>query len=395
LLLPVKIRRILMKKILVLLLVLAAAGGVFAQQGVWTLGGNVRVGTEVNLNQSPATVGAGNQTPETDGNWDNRAQLNIGYTLGNLATQIAFQLEQQGAGNESPNRIAIQMDYNAGNYRAFASSTLFNVFGPPPSPAAYGSLINQLWGNYQLLNNMILLEAAYKGRSAVYWESDTTYGQGWASLGDRGNTEGGLLADVTLSQLEFGIIVPKIFEMGVNNLASGTTSALLNSVFGFKFTMAPVVFAAQFRFQNYGVYFGGTYTAGPVVIGLNFRGLMDNGPLGAGASVAYNAGVFTAGVNFKYQLKVAKWMEINPYFTYSVIPNYFFFRTDLGFHFEGGDVLWEIKPQIAWNFLGNGTNTYNNLATAFGARYNLVSGTTNSVGKAKTSELWVGFKWGF
>jgi hypothetical protein len=388
LLLPVKIRRILMKKILVLLLVLAVAGGVFAQEGTWSLGGGVRVGTEVNLNVKPVTVGAGNEAPVDSGDWNNRGQLNVGYKLGNLSTNIGFEVSQKGIGAEGRNNISLSADYDAGNYRAKASSNLAKILGITAS-ANYKDVISELWGYYKLLNGLVHLEGAYAGRDNTWWESSTVYGDGWANLNGRGNSDGGLLANVTIESLQFGIMVPKLFKMGIVNLVDGDDSALKNSVFGFKFVMAPIEFAAQFRFKQYGVYFGGKYTAGPVVIGLNFKGIMDSGNIGVGASADYTADLFGAGVNFKYQLKTAKWMEVNPSFYYKVIPDYFYFKTELGFHFEDGAIIWKITPQIAWNFLGNGAKQYTDLATGIGARFNLVSD------KDKASELWVGFKWGF
>jgi hypothetical protein len=376
-----------MKKILVLLLVLAVAGGVFAQEGTWSLSGGVRVGTTADFKASPVTIGAG-----VDGGWNNRGNLNVGYKRGNLSTSIGFQIEQTGAATEMSNGISLSADYDAGNYRAKAATNFskFLGFATPfvnidsITAPDYKALISELWGYYKMLGGLVHLEGAYVGRDNGWWGSNATYGGGWANL----NGQSGLLANVDINNLQFGIMVPGIFAKGTVNLVDGDSSALRTSVVGFKFVMAPVEFAAQFRFLQYGVYFGAKYTAGPVVVGLNFKGLMDGGDIGVGASADYESpGLFGAGVAFKYQLRTAKWMEVNPSFWYNVIPDYFYFKTELGFHFEGGDITWKLTPQIAWNFLGNGAKGYGDLNTGIGARFNLVS--------SQTSTLWVGFKWGF
>jgi hypothetical protein len=388
LLLPVKIRRILMKKILVLLLVLAVAGGVFAQQGTWSLSGFARVGAIVDFDPATATVGA---NTDGDNNWTNRGRLDVDYKLGNLSTKIRFQVTGRVSPEQSTG-VSLTANYDVGNFRAQVVTDLSKLlgFGAPFSGSFmatnYKDLISELWGYYKLLGGLVHLEAAYAGRGDAWWESNTTYGDGFASLNDRGNSDGGLLANVHIESLDFGIMVPAIFRLGSRALVD---DAVMKSVVGFKFVMAPVEFAAQFRFEKYGVYFGAKYTAGPVAIGLNFKGLMDGGDIGVGASADYTADLFGAGVGFKYQLRATKYMEVNPNFWYKVIPDYFYFKTELGFHFEEGDIIWSLTPQIAWNFLGNGAKGYTDLATGIGARFNLKSNNT------KASNLWVGFKWGF
>jgi hypothetical protein len=388
LLLPVKIRRILMKKILVLLLVLAVAGGVFAQEGVWTLGGNVRVGTEITLPD-----GADLSVVSGSGDWNNRGTLSIGYKIGNLSTSVGFEISNSGAGQEGRNGVSLSAEYNSGPFAAKAETRLNRVMALT-TPAAYKDIINSLWGYYNILGDLVHLEAAYVGRDNRWWGSNDTYGSGW---GNDLNGQDGFLVNAHFDAFDLGMLVPNLFEM--KPAEAFVDKAFKQSVVGFKFTMAPIVFAVNFKFENYGVYFGGTYTAGPVVVGLNFKGDMaSGGKIGAGLSVDYSTDRFGAGVKVKYQLKQETYLGVLPSFWYTIIPNTFYFKTEMGFYFVD-DIIWELTPQLSWNFLQNGAKGYTDLATAFGARYNLKS-ATDSKGEArtnimKTNSLWIGFKWAF
>jgi hypothetical protein len=372
-----------MKKILVVLLVLAVAGGVFAQQGNWSVGGGAKVGTIVDFEPSDATVGANG-----DGDWNNKGSLDLGYDVGNgLKVSIGFAVEVNGYGGEKANGISLAAEKNADNYAAKVSSNLMKLFSGYASNAAYSNVIDSLWGYYKMLGGMVHLEAAYRGRDNGWWGSDDTYGGGWANL----NEMSGILTNVEIQNLQFGIQVPHIFDFdSIGTPWTFVDEALLKSVVGFKFSMQPIEFAAQFKFEDSEVYFGGKWFIVPDVLtlGLNFKGSMaSGGDVGAGASVSYSQDVFGAGVALKYQVKDASWLEINPNFWYNVIPDYFYFKTELGFHFEDDDITWSITPQIAWNFLGTGAGDYPGLNTGIGAKFNLAS--------SGTSTLFVGFKWGF
>jgi hypothetical protein len=369
-----------MKKILVVLLVFAVAGGVFAQQGNWSIGGGARVGTEIDF-VADAKVGAG----AGDDAYNNRGDLNLGYDVGNgLKVSIGFGLSVAKFGGESTNGISLAAEKNADNYAAKVATTWQKFLA---SSNAYKGSIDSLWGYYKMLGGLVHLEAAYVGRGNGWWASDTTYKGGWADL----DGMSGFLANVEIESLQVGIMVPNIFNFkSIGTPWVFVDEALLKSVVGFKFSMTPIEFAAQFKFEDSEVYFGGKWFIVPDVLtlGLNFNGSMaGDGDIGAGASVMYSQDVFGAGVNLIYQLQQDSYIEIKPNFWYKVIPDYFFFKTDLGFKFIDDTIQWSITPQLAWNFLGTGAAAYGDINTGIGAKFNLASDNDSS--------LYIGFRWGF
>ena len=446
-----------MKKILVVLLILAVAGGVFAQQGSWSLGAGVLIGARITID---GWSGEGTIDPETQPvaingmmyhspyhQWNNiRGNLGMNYSKGALALGLDWQAKSNG------NVLMANLNADGDNYKFVTVTNLLKWFGTGPD--AGDPRIHRLWGEYAMLNEMLTLTVAYKSDDTQYWYSDTTAGLiddsvednqgifGWtvgAPLGTRGiylfgegngvsgngktftRVDGNnyILADFGFSGLNFGIMLPNTFSdgyMAAQNSWEGQTRAakldlvgdvLRNAVFGVKFNMYPVEFAAQFRIYDYGIYFGGRFFAGPVTIGVSFMGLLnvvDDGPppvtariMKVGGSVGYNQGAFGAGVlvwyhNERPDKTVSTYKTVlgfEPYFFFNVIPTHLRFELNAGFYFNTATyadadysdarIFWALQPQLFWNFRGSGAGSWWGVGTGIIARYRIISEANNAL----------------
>jgi len=419
-----------MKKILVVLLVLVAATGVFAQEGEWSLGGNVEIGAFVDFSADDIVASGSTYNFPYAGWGPIQGTLGIGYTLDALKVGLTFSTSRDEI-------VWGDISYDGGNYALAAYSDLTKLIQGTGDQ-------QRLWGYYKLLNEMVTLEAAYRGPDKFYWESDTTgalvkytsslgsnyytswphaqWGTGnafteqpWATTNTFSGTDKQdyILADVTLSNLEFGVMLPHIFpSLGLG----GTTSNLLENtmkkaVVGLKFNMQPVEVAAQFQMGNYGVYFGGRWFIGPVTAGLSFSGILDpDAPskvMRFGGGVEYNPGVFGAWIKAFYGTEKltsgdrGTQIGIEPGFFYNVIPSHLQFKTSVGFYFTGGktggvkndlEVGWAVQPELFWNFLGTGAGSYWSYGTGMIVRYRLLA---DEDGMGKTNALDVNFKFSY
>jgi len=369
-----------MKKILVVLLVLAVVGGVFAQEGEWGVSASARVGGEANFKDDPATIGS-----TYDDGWNNKGTFGITYNNGGLSTGLDFTIQQLGADYEEGS-LGAWAEYAGDNYHFKIAAPMalpFLNLNENKSDPFNGFGISSLWGYYDMLGGMVRLIASYKDYDNNFWVSNNTVDRAFASLG--GN---GLHTNVTINALQFGIAIPDVFEKQANKAL--VDDVLLKSKVGFKFSMSPVEFAVNFGFEQYKAYVGANWSAVPDVLtfGLSFFGEFDTqSDILAGLDVDYKQDVFGAGIAAKYIVKPDTAFYVGPRFWYKVLPDTFYFQTDLGFTFaKGADVKWEVTPQIAWNFLQTGATDFGGLNTGIGVKFSLVSN--------ETSKLYVGFKWG-
>jgi hypothetical protein len=281
----------------------------------------------------------------------------------------------------------------------------------------------------------------------------------WAFIAEY-NLANYLLANMTLAGLEFGVAIPGMFPQPsggymtwpVFNQNAGepqeiVDNSLLNSIFGLKFEMSPVEFAAQFRLSDYGAYFGGKFFSGPLTLGLSFIGRMNaeddfypfeigEGDFRAlvmrvGVDVDYNGGLFGAGLrgwfnsfgNYRTSSDDGEtwdsqdgglsFIGVEPRFWYNAMPNHLRFQLDAGFYFASSTdddvdlfVNWAVRPQIFWNFKGNGApggywhwaEGYNGWYqfTGMMVRYTMRSNYNwfNDEVKMTTNEFDVVFRWG-
>jgi len=435
-----------MKKILVVLLILSVAGGVFAQDGGWSLGASTWIGTRLDLDPNPGSgdpalvnsIGYFNPYHQWS---DVRSNFNMGYSAGPLNVALLWQFRPGG------NYVEGALNASGENYRFVSVVNLLRMFRNDVTNQIGDPRIHRLWGEYKMLNEMLNLVIAYKGPDTQYWYSDTTGGLfddsvanngflNWAAAGGRGiylfgqgNGVSGngktftrvdghnfIVADFGFSGLNFGLFMPNLFS---DSYLSGTElqpwegrtsaprlefveDALKMSVFGVKFSMSPIEFAAQFRLADYGIYFGGKFFAGPVTAGFSFMGVLndpnDSRMMKMGASVEYNAGAFGAGLKGWYHsdtpdmnnsVRYKSVIGIEPNFFYNVIPTHLRFELDAGFYFNtqydgiiaspAADIFWAVQPQLFWNFRGTGAGSFWGMSTGIIGRYRVISDTVNAV----------------
>jgi len=445
-----------MKKILVVLLILSVAGGVFAQNGSWSVSTNAEIGARVYLDPIPGEKVDGEvATVQAIAyhEWDQpRGQLSLTYsTTGGLSTGFNW--------NSRFSESDAFATYNGDNYRFQTSVAVAGVAGllGQNDYSEQGEVqdketrpiypIKRLWGEYQLLNNIVSLEVALNSRDngdgdwtsdkagifkdipSQFYQESGLFGDSdsWAKY-DHPNL---LKAKVNLDVINFGVQVRNLFNWvggnGGGRYASysgnGPTDGIAfiddvikKSILGFKVDISPLEFAAQFKLEQYGVYFGGRFYAGPVTLGLSFQGLLDDkedangdkivntGRLKFGGNIDYSAGSFGGGVKAYYDRtgfagvagKYDSLIGVQPNFFVNAIPSHLRFQVDTAFYFFSSydaandanekDVIWALQPQLFWNFRGSGAGGYPWGGTAFIARYRLVSDNANFLDLI--------FKWG-
>jgi hypothetical protein len=409
-----------MKKILVVLLMLAVATGVFALDGDWSMNGAAEIGTTVDFDKTPATIWGSGYNYTYKGWGPINGYLNLGYNWDSFSSGIKLQ-------NRDWDPIGAWFEWDGENYKFSADVNLgalitkslsFSIYGadtpsyqdPDASAnnnAAGDGIFGRLWGYYKFLNGLVHLEVAYKARDNggdKLWQSDTTAAfnnLGGSRLKDSSNNtldQDGkwgidrdtfskvdhhqmLLANVVLSNLNFGIQFKDNLYAGNFYWHDGdpqlVRDVMKKIIIGFKFDMQPVEVAAQFRMGDYGVYFGGRWFIGPVTAGLSFTGILGSEnpkEMKFGGGVEYKPGVFGASINGYYALEKEavsgpagrSQIGIVPSFFYNVIPTHLRFQTDFGFYLNGGknddnskkatEVAWAVQPQLFWNFLGTGAD---------------------------------------
>ena len=479
-----------MKKILVVLLILAVAGGVFAQQGTWSLGGGVEVGTRLNFDPDPEQDNTDEDPATASGiawnRWDAmRGTLSVGYNKDSAFVGLHINTNSE---------TMLTTTFDGESFRGkFQWSDLLSIINSGESTGIRGartgpggSSVKRLWGEYKFADGMVTLLAAFKGDAAEYWVSDTTgaflkdgrgfydgSGNGWykndpldtagnpnvtftyvdewyggeAGQIQRTHTNNYLLAAFDIGALNFGIMLPKLFMYsGFWGWSSPTSAKLVDDIMkqmtiGVKFDQSPIEFAAQFQLENYGVYFGGTFTAGALSAGLSFMGILDGDGQGTadnaadadptqikfGGKVEYSGSGFGGGVKAFYEREdegmrsgdvsdfYLTTIGIEPFLFYDAIPSHLRFKLDIGFYFlndTDGDytqkaTVWALEPQLFWNFLGTGAGTYWSYDTGIMIRYRMANVDTRDIPANRSGSLFgndtnasvnfldVVFKWGF
>jgi hypothetical protein len=397
-----------MKKILVVLLILAVSTGVFAQ-GNWSLGFEAEYTTRLDFEpEEAATVGG---TFYWDPyNWDDVVQgiVSIGYSLGGFTGGVALK---QKDGIDS--FAAFQGDA----YFFRAESNLHQLLNGGGALKNDGKGNGRLWGWYEMIDGMIHLEAAYHAFEAAWWGSDLTGafggspidhflgingGDGHFNFGDGGvftyfdkwnedvYTSNYLMGELNISGLQFGLVLPGIFydpNAGsiVNYLVQGPDAddpddrgVLKRMIFGAKLDIEPFEFAAQLTMEDYGIYFGGKFFAGPITAGLSFMGLLssdDEKRMKVGVSFNYDADAFGVGLKGKlenFTMDVTanngySLISVEPSFFYNAIPSHLQFQLLAGFYFatpffdnndDPMETYWGVQPALFWNFMGTGAGGY-------------------------------------
>jgi len=381
-----------MKKILVVLLVLAVATGVFAQEGEWSFNGTAEIGLILNLDPVPGkdvavTVDESQYHRPYDG-WDGiKGKFGLNYNRDGWGIGLGFTTIKED------DAIVGSLNYGGENFNFAAESNMSLIL-------ENGYSFKNLWGNYTFLNGLFFLEASYTHGWAgdKFWASDTTGAiAGWngryvdsitgaldsrhtfTMIDDPGN-QSYLAANVQLQGLQFGTMIRDIFRGASSDVIGNTydtpnpfiEGVLRNMIFGIKFEMSPIEVAAQFLVEDYGVYLGGKWYVGPVTVGLSFMGILmptetTPGPkidghyttfthksteetkMRVGASVDYSADGYGATIKGFLAMDGSKekgaeatnetgigytsQIGVEPGFFYDVIPTHLKFKLDAGFYF--------------------------------------------------------------
>jgi hypothetical protein len=401
-----------MKKILVVLLVLAVATGVFAQEGEWSFNGKAEMGVIIDFDPAPdsdesilASSGPTQYNRSYDGYDGIKGQFGINYNYGVFGAGLTIQSITHNAG---PTFIGT-LNADGENYQFGVESNLTGLFGIVGGFPGF----RQLWGNYSFMNGVIFLETAYSRPGQDFWKSDTTgafrnyNGEGnnvinGPFVGDNtfthtdtagdasgvpasGDTTASyIVGDVRLQGLSFGLMMRDVFVPGFI-----VDDVLKKMIFGLKFEMSPFEIAAQFLMENYGVYVGGKWMAGPVTVGLSFMGLLNEKErdltkdkvwtrtgstppdgtymteigykaanttkMKVGGGVNYDADAFGAAIKAFYSIdgdddgltgrtddfnntfvgnRITE-IGVEPEFYYNVIPSHLQFKLNTGFYFFG------------------------------------------------------------
>jgi len=366
------------------------AGGVFAQQGEWSLSGMLEIGTRVDFDPQPdvdqndPALVDGIAFNEYDGI---QGKLAIGYNRDSINVGLAYS---------TMGGTTIDTTFDGENFKG---QLKVNGLTELIANSSYNSTnLDRLWGEFKFIDGMITLVPAFNSPDTEYWVSDKTGTLGGANARQDWKTAGGnpfgngdtftkvnhknyLLAGAEIGALGFGIKIPDLFTPDngawasygtkTGNASSGKfiDSSIRQIIFGVSFEQSPFEFAAQFYIEKYGIYFGGKFFAGPITVGLSFMGELDGDGkkytdaagnviaandadpkfIKIGGGVDYDGSGFGAGLKVFYSrdddvIRVANvitgktnyyWSEIGvePYFFYDAIPSHLQFRLDAGMFF--------------------------------------------------------------
>ena len=379
-----------MKKILVVLLILAVAGGVFAQEGSWSISGGMVVGTRIDFDPDPEQDT--NDPALVDGigyfDWQPiNGALNIGYNKDSINVSLTF------ATNESGADVSFDGENFKGQIKVDGFNSLVQNWGHTSADGGRGA-ISRLWGEFKFFDGIVTLLPAFASPDTEYWVSDKTGtfkdkvaaggSNPWKRLdspfggGDtftKVDHHNYLLAGAEVGGLNFGVQIHNLFapsngawgwqkQTGNTNSNLFVDGVLKQMILGLSFSQSPFEFAAQFKLANYGVYFGGKFFAGPITVGFSAEGILD----GDGASLTGKDGTVIANDADPQQVKIGGKVEyagddfggglsgfyekkdlgmetkarsdwylstvgIEPFFYYAAIPSHLMFRLDVGFYF--------------------------------------------------------------
>ena len=162
-----------MKKALVFLMILAVAGGIFAEVEV-SLGSAGTIGTKIDF----TTDGDSAMTPDGD----NRVQGTVTF---NALNGLTFGLRYRAT--RAFNAFYLTGDYTADTYRFHAEANL-NAWDGLGLAA-----VSSLWGYYDFLDGDLRLDVAYRGRELKDWAVSTVSadlaGDFWGLFTDLVNSE--------------------------------------------------------------------------------------------------------------------------------------------------------------------------------------------------------------
>ena len=428
-----------MKKTLVVLLILAVAGGVFAQEFTWT--GGVKIGGWLDLHSKDGGKSdpPPSYAPDVE---DERAHATVTLNYDNEG----FHAELEFSGNfekDDPHKPTPAEWTADGSLSATASYDAEDWM----IQLGFGGLqsgdvtVDSLWGYWYLMNQKIKLDIAYLGWDEVYWQvSDIVDDNDWDNLDGIG---GFRLNILPVDGLSFGFMFPgrHIDDDGTTvipgypvNTVDFLPSFFWNFVFGIKFEKedkfafglmyehADLSAEAQKAVLMAQFHLGDSLLIGAEVAGYNLGGFGDAGQLSFGAQLEYNAAPMTFGVYAKllhfgiYKDSKEGDIVLNPYMLVEAIEDTLLVKFDLvfkmgdtsqdtskgqdwgpgfgtGYRFSDEFNQLYITPSVFWNPMGDGIDDDPDKALIF----QLSWGFQDILRASATMEtkLYVGFCWAF
>jgi len=433
-----------MKKILVVLLILAVAGGVFAQ-GNWSFGGNVQLGATLDFNTddavfegNPVFIPRNFSAYARDGGV-NRADLGLSYSQDGFGAGLDFR---------TVDGIIAKMSYYGDNYSLGGVARLNALL---TSGARDWTDKLEAWGQYSMLNGMVDLVAGVSKWISDPWASNLSFrifrDQGSFDLFDlQGDDDGGspgsypnpqrthvwanfccrsgIMANFNFSGISFGGMLRSTPQRWKNEGSSlffwegpgGNQLDLINDVLGslilgMKFDFYPISVGAQFNLEKYGAYIGLNWAfTDSITAGLSFLGAFKDDETTTprdttaafAASLAYGVDAFGVLVEggYYYDAAVAEASEtgnggivgIAPSVWFNVIPSHLQVNLAGDFKFGEDGFGWKFIPGLLWNFKGTGAGDW---STGIGLHYVLYKayGATND--EVNNNEANITFRWAF
>jgi len=426
-----------MKKILVVLMILSVAGGVFAQEGSWSVGGSAEMATNMNFHSGygddddqKALIG-GHAYNRYGWYGDITGNVDLNYNRGGFNGWI---------GLNNADGITFGATYDGGNYMFQAESSFMNLIAAENDPG-------RLWGYYKLLDDLLHLEVAFNSRDTNFWISSEVVGEVFAKDELLDNRDWGigwgfasvdhhtyLLMDFNLESIagmpiNLGFMLPGVF-LRTGHHGNGTGGAaigdgpgewwstnpagyhpsmtddyqtsLLKSTFksmilGFKADISGIEAALQYNLGARALYFGAKMGIDNISIGLSAElylkyededwGAKRDDMNGAfGLKVGFGDGPLGAslglGLRFYGEENKGAILGFNPNVTYMLFDQNIRIQLDAGFWMDMQEgledkVSFTFMPELMWNLTG-APWCYWCVGTGFIFRYKFASwyGTT-------------------
>ena len=410
-----------MKKTLVVLLILAVAGGVFAQEFTWS--GEVKIGGWLNLHTED--YGEGDETDFTPDKADERGhgKATLGYDNEGFHAEISFEGNFED-GNPAGASIGASASYDAEDWKfnlGFAGLQSGNVS------------VDSLWGYWYLFDQMVKIDLAYKGPETIYWRvSDIISDNDWDNLDGRGGVE---INVAPIESLSFGVMFPGRFvdDAGVVHRGYPIYTEKFVKPFFYEFVMGvkyeaegSLAIGAMFQMADKDhqkalvmakFFLGDSLSLGAEVMAGELGQFGDAGFLSFGANVEYNAAPMTFGFTFKlleFGIPKARNTDgdlvFNPYLLLEAVEDTLLVKLDLVFRMGNtydGNGNWTgygfryndehnslfITPGIFWNPMGEGISD----DPSHGLIFKLEWGFDDFLRASATMQtrLYVGFCWAF
>jgi hypothetical protein len=380
-----------MKKLLAVLVVFALiAGAAFAQEGSWSFGGAMVVGTFIDL-QGDDPVSTGSAYWRSYDWWDGiKADLNFGYTRDNL--NLGFYATTSRDGETGVGDLGITMNYSGDNFKVVSDVSLIDWMQGTKN-------VNQLWGVFNFADGLFTLEAHYKSNDSNYWY---TWNEARDFLGHYGyaDTDGHnfLLGNFDLGEfdipLNVGFMLPNLFRIDGSMPLESTTAmssyvgggydfvedVMKRMVLGARYNAGEIDISATLSFGrekqdnsgdsdgNPGIDIGAKIDiGGGMNIGLSaVARFPDGGDMfgDGGLNFTYYGDRFSVGSTFASNFTQADNFDptigIYPFFTFKLIPDYLGFIIRAGISVptgEGAKIGYVFVPELFWNFKGTGAAT--------------------------------------